>query len=484
MTALAPETRQGPRRSRRECRRCRKLQRQNEVLSQENRTLKARLRRLERRFEAEVRAGKRQAAPFSKGSPKRSPRKPGRRPGTEYGVAARRKIPEHVDETVEVALPRSCPDCGGSVKARGVSEQYQTDIPPVRPHVTRFRIQLGECTGCRRAVRGRHPRQTSDAVGAAGSQLGPQVVAMATHLNKGLGLSFEKCSDVFETAFGLGVSRSGLCQALDRLAAAAEPTYEALIQSLRQAPAVSPDETGWKLGGELVWLWTYATPALTVYAIQDGRGFDQAANVLGTDFGGVLIRDGWAPYRRFEEAEHQSCLAHLLRRCRRLIDDALAGAARFPHAVRRILLRGLDLRDRYLGAEITRHGLAVLTGKLEAEMDRLLQWNVQDSANARLQRHLLREQPHLFTFLHNPGVVEATNWWSEQAIRPAVVIRKVCGGNRTWNGAVTQEVLASLLATCRKQGVSPYPVLGEIYCSSQAPAIRFKGASSPPIRPP
>ncbi|MBA3641346.1 MAG: hypothetical protein H0W53_19160 [Acidobacteria bacterium] len=37
----------------------------------------------------------------------------------------------------------------------------------------------------------------------------------------------------------------------------------------------------------------------TVYAIQEGRGFAQAAAVLGADYAGVLQRDGWAPYRQF-----------------------------------------------------------------------------------------------------------------------------------------------------------------------------------------
>jgi transposase len=373
---------------------------------------------------------------------------------------------------VQVPLPARCPDCGGTVEARSVADQYQTDIPPVRPHVTHFRIQLGACSGCGKAVRGRHPRQTSAALGAAASQLGPQATALAAHLNKGLGLSFDKCSVLYETAFGIRISRSGLCQALHRMAVATQPTYQALIQSVRAAPAVSPDETGWKVGGVLHWLWAFATPELTVYAIQDGRGFEEAAAVLGADFGGVLIRDGWAPYRRFEQAAHQSCLAHLLRRCRNLIDAAVAGAARFPHAVRRLLLKGLELRDRFLDEEISRHGLAVATGRLEAAMERLLQGQVYYPANRRFLKHLKVEQGFLFTFLHDLDV-PATNWWSEQAIRPAVVTRKVCGGNRTASGAATQQVLASVLATCRKQGQHPYDILRALYCASQPLVIRF-----------
>ena len=69
---------------------------------------------------------------------------------------------------------------------------------------------------------------------------------------------------------------------------------------------VTPDETGWRVGAVRHWLWAFATPTTTVYAIRPGRGFDDAATVLGTDFSGVLVRDGWAPYRRFTEALHQN----------------------------------------------------------------------------------------------------------------------------------------------------------------------------------
>jgi len=67
-------------------------------------------------------------------------------------------------------------------------------------------------------VQGRHPRQTSDAIGSAASQLGPRALALATQLNKGLGLPYGKTAAVLEEAFGLRVSRGGLCQAIARVA--------------------------------------------------------------------------------------------------------------------------------------------------------------------------------------------------------------------------------------------------------------------------
>jgi hypothetical protein len=59
-------------------------------------------------------------------------------------------------------------------------------------------------------------------------------------------------------------------------------------------------------------MWVFSSAQETVYAIQPGRGFQQATAVLGEDFQGFLVRDGWTVYRQFVQAFHQTCLAHLL----------------------------------------------------------------------------------------------------------------------------------------------------------------------------
>ena len=53
----------------------------------------------------------------------------------------------------------------------------------------------------------------------------------------------------------------------------------------------------------------------------------------------------------------------------------------------------------------------------------------------------------------------AFNWRAEHAIRPAVVTRKVCGGNRSWRGADTQQTLASVLRTAQQRHLNPHAVL-------------------------
>ena len=71
----------------------------------------------------------------------------------------------------------------------------------------------------------------------------------------------------------------------------------------------------------------------------------------------------------------------------------------------------------------------------------------------RFAKHLANEFVAVLNFLFHPQL-DATNWRAEQAIRPAVVTRKMCGGgNRTWQGAETQQVLASILRTASQRGL-------------------------------
>jgi transposase len=209
------------------------------------------------------------------------------------------------------------------------------------------------------------------------------------------------------------------------------------VAALRRSPVVYPDESGWREGGLSAWLWAFTNRQETVYSIQRGRGYREAAAVLGDDYAGALVADGWAPYRRFKKATHRTCLAHLLRRCDELLETAQAGAVRFPRQVREILRAALALRDRRTAGTISPHGVQVAKGRLATRMDRLLAGRFTTPANRRFANHLRRHRNDLFVFLDREDV-EATNWPAEHAIRPAVVNRKSCGGNRTRRGATAR----------------------------------------------
>src|SRR5206468_1151404 len=154
------------------------------------------------------------------------------------------------------------------------------------------------------------------------------------------------------------------------------------------------DETGWNVAAQLRWLWVAVSEQVTFCDILPGRGFDEAASILGADYKGWLTHDGWQVYYKFLKAGHQSCLNHLL--------------------------------------------------------DRVLNNPGRDPANRRFRNHLDHERPYLFTFLYCPGL-DATNNVSERAIRALIGARKNWGGNRTPRGARAQAVLTSILQTAKQQ---------------------------------
>ncbi len=440
-----------------------RLQQEREKMQREREQMRREIGRLRGELDAARRAGKRQAAPFSRGKPKASPKRPGRKPGRRYGRQGRRPIPSRIDETYEAPLPDCCPDCGGRVQGDRVATQYQEDIPPVRPLVRCFHVHVGHCTDCHRRVQGRHPLQTSDALGAASCQIGPQAVALAAVLNKQFGLSFGKVTALFRERFGLRVTAGGLVRALHRAARRGQPSYEALRTTIRGSPAVTPDETGWRVAALLSWLWAFVTEDTTVYAILPGRGFEEAASVLGKDYAGGLSRDGWVIYRQFTQAVHQTCLTHLLRRCGELQEDH--PHALLPRQVEVLLRRGLKVRDRRDSGEISAHGAKVAGGRLSMELLVLLEGSSTLPAVKRFANHLAKEFVAVFNFLFLEAL-DATNWRAEQAIRPAVVTRKMCGGgNRTWQGAETQQVLASILRTASQRGLDSSDLLVQMLCS-------------------
>jgi len=419
--------------------------------------LEARIAALEQAIQQATRAGKRQAAPFSKGPPKADPKKPGRKPGGGYGPnRSFRAAPPRVDEAHEAPLPACCPDCGGRIEPTGTACQYQVEIPR-KPLYRRFDVSVGECRGCGRRVQGRHPLQTSDALGCCASQLGPDAQAAAVYLNKHAGLSHGKVARAFGGLFGIGLTAGGVSQTILRAGRRCEPDYRCILDRVRSAPWAVPDETGWRVGGWPGWLHAAVTADATAFGIftgQGARGFAASAQLLGEDYSGYLVRDGWKPYQSFRSATHQACVAHLLRRCKELLGTATRGAVVFPRKVKALLHEGLEVRDARDAGRVSPGQAAAAAEGLQQRLGDLCRPVKANPANERFAAHLHRCHRDAFTYLRVPAGLrlDATNHKAEQALRPAVVNRKVWGGSRTAAGARAQSVLMSVLRTAYQRG--------------------------------
>lgn len=411
--------------------------------------LRAEVERLKAELEQSRRAGKRQAAPFSRGAPKEHPRRPGRPHGHPPSHRPA-PPPEQVDRTIAVPLPAECPECHAPLDdvAVTVHDQYQIDLPEPRPSITQFRVPVARCPACFRRVQGRHPEQTSDALGAAAVQFGPRLLGFAADLKHRVGTPFRKAAAVLTTLTGLVVSAAALVRGSQRLARLAGPSYDALVAAARRSDVQHADETGWKIGGRSAWLWVFADAHATLYRIRHSRGHEVVVEMLGEDYAGVLVSDCFLAYDPLAFTKSK-CAAHLLRRCSEVELGKTRGAVRFSRRAAALLREAMALKRRR--GTISDHGYAVLRGKLHAELDRLLSGTYTNPDNARLAKLLRKHRGSVLGFLDHDAV-DATNNLAEREVRPAVLARKLSAGNRTESGAEAHAVLASVLRTLCRQG--------------------------------
>ncbi len=443
------------------------------------------IERLQAEVEELKRAGKRQATPFARRQWVEHPKRPGRRAG--QGRFGYRKKPARKDvgETKTAALP-ACPQCGGKLRQRRSHEQFMIDLPEVKPVITRFVTQSGYCAHCQKRVRSWHPEQISHASGAAGVVVGPRAKALAADLKHRLGASYAKVREALNDSFGLQGSRSGWCQADQRLASTAQPVYAELVEQVRHSPVVHADETGWRMGTLSAWLWVFTHRTLSVYAIRDNRSSDVVLDVLGRQFPGVLVSDGLGTYddRRLAAWRKQKCLAHLLCERKESQEQKTGRAVQFARELSQLLQAAIALKAEQASLEPCT--FFQRAGALETRLDALMApgRRFRDRDNARLTKRLRKHRLHLLRFLYVDGL-EPTNYQAERMLRPAVITRKTNGCNRTRRGATAHAILSSVLVTAHQHtipildyltqlqqyGASPSPLVSAVPLPSPAPAL-------------
>src|SRR5262245_1248663 len=389
---------------------------ENQQLRERVALLEKTLRDLQEHLAKAERTAKRQAAPFSTSEPKKKPKRPGRKKGEQHGRHAHRESPspEQVDETHEAPLPERCPDCGGTIIEDHLDQQFQTEIPR-RPIVRQFNIHCGHCQQCGKPVRGRHPLQTSDVSRAAQSQIGPDAQAAVVYLNKRAGMSYGKIADTFRTFYGITLTPGAGAQIVRRAGKILRPVYEPIREHIRNSEHLTPDETGWRIGGKPAWLHDWVgDDGATLYAIDPQRSAEVSERVIGIDWSGRMTHDGFSSYERFQDAVHQQCVDHALRRARRLLETQRGAATIFPRQVIGVFTDALRVRDRLNEANADADRRDSAYEGFTQRLGDLTERPHRNEANERFAKHLDRHASAWFVFLLDPAI-PATNHRAEQA---------------------------------------------------------------------
>jgi len=371
-------------------------------------------------------------------------------PGRKDGHDPEWRSPPDPDEEVYVTCD-CCPECGQHFdESVGVSPRLVEEIPdPQPPEVTQYNHHRYHCDSCGTETVATHPDCPDE------GQFGVNVIAQSALSRYDHRLPYRKIADRFEQLHELELSGASAWHATERAARAGRCEYEQIRREIQEADIVHIDETGVKRDGEQAWIWTFKTAQHTLYAVRESRGSDVPAEVLGEDFAGTVICDGWTAYPAFSE-NLQRCWAHILREAEEAAEQQDEGILIY-RALKQLYVA---LQTR-LESDLTLRERAELQRVAQRELESLIERSVPDGPVATLLGKIEGGLDHWLTFVGEPAV-SPTNNAAENALREPVVLRKLIGTLRNDRGMFVHETLLSLLSTWSQQGRNPYDELKRV----------------------
>ncbi len=357
-----------------------------------------------------------------------------------------------------------CPDCGQRLTGGWAYSSHEVIDLPVQPAtVTRHGRLMRQCGVCGRRV---VPARASLEDGSVGQhRFSARVMSLVAHWHHRCRLPLRLIQQTLQTLTGgLHVSVGELQGLLDAVAARGQTAYATLKTEIRGSPVVQADETSWREDGQHGYVWAFLTPTVRYFERHGTRSGQVPQDVLGDDFTGIVVSDGYKGYDPLPCAK-QRCWVHLLRHGHRLRtkypDAAEAHAwvdglkALYDAAVALVATPGYAARPEAERLAHRRAYQARLTAHAAPHQPAAVpEW-------ARLAQFLTAYATECFTFVQHPAAPSHNNA-AEQAVRGPVTARKICGGTRSAQGSTTKIILFSLLETCVVRGLDPVTALTDM----------------------
>ena len=150
---------------------------------------------------------------------------------------------------------------------------------------------------------------------------------------------------------------------------------------------------------------------------------------MGEAMADVWVSDCFSAQMKAPAKNFQLCIQHQLRDLKRILDrdPELIWATQ----VRELFREAIHLNNRMISptSDLTVNGFQRRVAEIGNRLDRLLECQLTDADEMRLQNRFQIHREKLLTFLDYPDV-PPTNNASEQAIRTSVVPREVTNGFR------------------------------------------------------
>jgi transposase len=371
----------------------------------------------------------------------KSPRRSGGQPG--HAKHQRPLLPTEQCQRVIPCVPPTCRRCAAPLSGTDPQPlRHQVwELPEIKPSVMEYQRHRLTCC-CGTVTCGALP------AGVPTGQAGPRLIAFSALLLSCFRQSKRRAA-LFLSMILNQPACPGWMVSLQKLAAeAAQPAYDELVRQLPLQAILSIDESPTKEGKTKSWIWTFVAATFTLFATRTSRAADILADWLGEAYTGVIHCDRARMYWSFGRL--QWCWAHLKRDFQGLIDSPCHTARRLGRDLMRPTKEMFALWQKVRDGTLSRAAFVEQMKPIRAEVESLL---LRGYFNARVKgfcKGLWQHRQNLWTFVEVEGV-EPTNNAAEQALRQAVIWRKLSFGTQSAEGSRFVERLLTVVETCRRQ---------------------------------
>ena len=386
---------------------------------------------------------------------------------------------ERIERTIE-PVSTDCPCCAGALHRIGEDASEVFDWVPAILRVIRTVRPRYACRQCQSAiVQAPAPKRIIE-----GGMTTTSTIAWIATARFAWSIPLNRQAQML-AGQGLVLDRSLFSGWMRRAAWWLSGLYELQLRIIHAQPRIFVDETRMPVlekGRRTVrisqfWAhacddrpWNGPAPPAVCYVFARGRGYLEIKEQLAR-FEGLLQVDGYAAYKTLEKARGRVrpiklafCLAH----ARRKFTDVYK-ATKSPVSAQIIALiaeiyavearvRGTSAEERYVARQAESEPIVA---KIKAVLETTLPQLSTKSSLAKAIRYMLGHWRGLVRFLDD-GRLEVDSNTVERTMRSVAQGRRSSLFAGSEVGAQTWAVLASLLQTCRLNGLDPYTWLNDV----------------------
>ena len=346
------------------------------------------------------------------------------------------------DRTINLTA-KKCPHCHGKLgKPDRIESKIIEDLPrPKQTIVTEFLQGFYTCPHCGKKIETRH-----DDLPESGN-FGNNTLAQISLMKFQDRLPYRKIQEALERQYGLKITPASILDFTRRVSDKLEAAYNQIIFRVRVSRYVYVDETGLKVDGQNYWIWIFVAGTESLAVIRKSRGGDVLEKVLGMDYGGIIICDGWKVYPKFTD-NLQRCWAHLLRE-----SDFIGRKVEEGRLLSEKLHKFYKNLKNLLDSDPPDHERKAIKMNAEETLKEIARKKYESEIVIKFINKINNGKNHWFTFITNP-MIEPTNNIGERALREFVVQRNIIGTLRNEKGTQIYERSMTCIGTWKQQGLN------------------------------